>query len=152
MAARRLIAILLVLLFLSSLAAALAPVQQTGKSVSTTDSEPSTTAPAPSPPTLPGAVGVTPRVIEQSIDTSSEKTPAIQARTGDRLRLRVTSREPGTVELAGIGPAEDVGPQQPAFFDVLLREQGTYRVQFLGTGREIARIEVSDPEAPAPPR
>jgi hypothetical protein len=141
LAARRLIAILLVLLFLSSLAAALAPVQETGESVSSS-TETSTTDP-PTSPTLPGPSGEEPTLIIQSVDTSLERSPLIRAGVGDQLQLKVTSRRTGTVELEDIGPTEDAGPQQPAFFDVLLREPGTYRVRFLETDREIARIKVS---------
>lgn len=154
MAARRLIAILLVLLFLSSLAAALAPVRQTGKSVSTSSTDTSTTEATASPPTLPatgGSVGA-PGLINQSVDAATKKAPLIRAGVGDQLQLRVTSQRTGTVELVNIGPTEDVGPQQPAFFDVLLRDEGTYPVRLLGTDSEIARIKVSGPQAEAPPR
>jgi len=152
MAARRLIAILLVLLFLSSLATALAPVDRGSESSSTTSSsEPSSTSAATGEPgeTGPGAQG---GLIRQSIDTSARRAPTIAASVGDQLQLRVTSRRPGTVELSGIGPTEDVGPRQPAFFDVLLREEGPYEVQFLETERQIARIEVAGPGLEAPPR
>ena len=144
MAARRLIAILLVLLFLSSLAAALAPVENRVA----TDSSTSTTAEAP---TLREDGAAEPRSIEQTVDAGANRPIPIRARTGDRLELKVTSQESGTVELNGIGPTEDVGPRQPAFFDVLLREAGTYPVRFLGSEREIATIEVSPPR-PSPAR
>src|SRR5688500_5584805 len=138
MAARRLIAILLVLLFLSSLAAALAPVQDRA---GTESSSTSTTA---GPETLPDAeTPVDARVVEQSIDASAPRPALIRARVGDRLQLRVTSRRPGTVELVGLGPAEDVGPRQPAFFDVFLRDEGSYTVQFLESERDVAQLEVS---------
>ena len=152
MAARRLIAILLVLLFLSSLAAALAPVQQTGKSVSTSTTETSTSETTPSPPTLPAIGGSeAPALINQSIDAGLKKAPVIRAGVGDQLQLRVTSKTAGTVELVKIGPTEDVGPEQPAFFDVLLRDEGTYPVRLLGTDREIATIKVTAARAEAPP-
>lgn len=149
MAARRLIAILLVLLFLSSLAAALAPVSQTGKSASSSTTDTSTDA-AASPTLPPETSGEAPTLINQSIDTALEKPPLIRASIGDQLQLKVTSQETGTVELVHIGPTEDVGPQQPALFDVLLRDPGTYPVRFLETGREIAKIVVTatQPEAP----
>ena len=140
MAARRLIAILLVLLFLSSLAAALAPVPEregsTSSSTSTTEAS-----------TLPGAgAAQEPRLVKQTLDASVRRPVAIRARIGDRLELKVTSQlRSGTIELAGLGPTEDVGPAQPAFFDVLLREDGEYSVGFLGTDDEIARIVVSPP-------
>jgi hypothetical protein len=135
-----LIALLLVLLFLSSLAAALSPVQQSGKSVSTTEN--STTEAEPVTPSSPPAEVAESRLIRQSVDASRSEPPVIEADVGDQLQLRVTSKESGTVELTGIGPTEDVGPRQPAFFDVLLREDGIYVVRFLGTDREIAHIDV----------
>jgi len=145
MAARRLIAILLVLLFLSSLAAALAPVpEQTGTESSTTGSS-TTTADAP---TLPDPETGDARVVTQKVDASAPRPVLIRVRVGDRLRLKVTSQRPGTVELVDLGPTEDVGPNQPAFFDVLLREEGSHPVQFLDTERDIAQIEVSPPRTP----
>lgn len=140
-AARRLIAILLVLLFLSSLAAALAPVQPGTETTSSTTS--SGTAPAAEAPALPGGALGEPRVIDQSIHASDDRPALIRARVGDQLQLRVTSRRSGTVELQGLGPAEDVGAGQPAFFDVLLRDDGSYPVRFLDRKRQIARIRVS---------
>ena len=82
------------------------------------------------------------------MDAAADRPIPIRARTGDRLALKVTSRESATVELEGIGPTEDVGPRQPAFFDVLLREDGDYPVRFLDSQREIATIEVSPPRVP----
>jgi len=126
------------MLFLSSLAAAFAPVQEGveegGSTDSTTQSSTigSTGDPAPSEPQL----------IRQGLDASQKQPLTIRADAGDQLQLRVTSRRSGTIELAGIGPTEDVGPEQPALFDVLLEAEGTYPVRFLETEREIAQIEV----------
>lgn len=144
MAARRLVAVLLVLLFLSSLATALAPVEP-GMQTSTSSS----TAPASPGSNAQGAL------IRQSVDTSAATPPVIEATPGDQLQLRITSRAPGTIELAGIGPTEDVGPDQPALFDVLLEGAGEFPVRFLGSERRVATIEVSGPGpvvpvAPAP--
>lgn len=142
MAARRLIAILLVLLFLSSLAAALAPVQEGVK----TDSSSSTSTPTAETTTPSGDEALEEgRLISQSVDASGERPALVRARAGDLLELTVTSRRHGTVELEGLGPAEDVGPQQPAHFDVFLRDDGSFSVRFIDTGDEIARIEVSPP-------
>ena len=143
MAARRLIAILLVMLFLSSLAAALAPVEQDGGGTSTDSASTPSTAELPAQPASPASK---PQVIDRRIDASRATSPVIRAAPGDQLQLRITSQSSGTVEIAGIGPTEDVGPAQPAFFDVLLRDPGEYPVRFLETRREIARISVS----PAP--
>jgi len=128
------------MLFLSSLAAALAPVQQgvdEGGSSESSTSE-STTSSAGSPAASAGE----PRLIRQSVDASQARPVLIRADPGDQLQLRVTSETSGTVELAGLGPTEDVGPEQPAFFDVLLETEGTFPVQFLDDEREFARIEV----------
>jgi hypothetical protein len=144
-AARRLIAILLVLLFLSSLAAALAPVQDGRKLVSSTSSTETTTAEAPALPASDASSDA--RLISQSVDARNRRAAPIRARTGDQLQLRVTSDTPGTVELVGLGAAEDVGPKQPAYFDVLLRTDGTYPIRFFGADEDIARIEVSLPAA-----
>ena len=139
MAARRLIAILLVLLFLSSLAAALAPVQERTPQESSTS-----TTPEPADPTDVGGTRDA-RVIDQTIDASGKSPVRVKARAGDRLELKVTSTRSGTLELVGLGPAEDVGPRQPAFFDVLLANEGTYPVQFIDTQQDVARIEVAPP-------
>ncbi len=143
MAARRLIALLLVLLFLSSLAAALAPVQNGTKVVSTSSTSTTSTAEAPRLPD-PDAESEA-RLVSQSIDASALRSIPIRVRVGDQLQLKVTSSKAGTIELAGLGPTEDVGAEQPAFFDVLLRDNGTFPVRFLGTDDEIATIEVSPP-------
>jgi len=137
------------MLFLSSLAAALAPVQQgvdEGGS-SETSTEESTTSSALEP-NLPSSE---PQLIRQQVDASQERPVIIRADLGDQLQLRVTSERPGTVELSGLGPTEDVGPDQPAHFDVLLESDGNFPVRFLEperTEREFARIEVNDPEEP----
>lgn len=138
MAARRLVAVLLVLLFLSSLAAALAPVDPppSDTSTSSTTADPATTEAAD----LAGGT-----LIRQSIDASNRRPPTIQAEVGDQLQLRITSREPGTIEVVEIGATEDVGPDSPAFFDVLLTEDGEFPVRFLDTERRVGTIEVAGP-------
>lgn len=137
LAARRLIAVLLVLLFLSSLAAALAPVEGPDSTESSTST--STTATATDGDTGPGTL------IRQSIDASVGEPVTIRAETGDQLQLRVTSTNAGTIELEGLGDTEDVGPDAPALFDVLLEDEDDFAVRFLG-GREIATIRVADAE------
>ncbi len=142
MAARRLIALLLVLLFLSSLAAALAPVQngvRDGSSSTSTATE--ADAPAAAEEVAEGESSL----VTQTVDASAGRPTVVRAQTGDRLRLEVTSSRAGTVELAGLGPAEDVGENQPALFDVYLRDDGSYPVRFIDDEREIARIDVSIP-------
>ena len=134
MAARRLIAVILVLLFLSSLAAALAPVERQSETSTTT------TEPVTEPVAAQG------KVIRATLDGAAKRPQRIPARVGDQLRLRVKSDRVATVELVGLGPTEDVDPVAPALFDVLLSEQGRYEVRELGGRREVyGTIVVSRP-------
>ena len=136
MAARRLIAVMLVLLFLSSLAAALAPVERDSETTSTT-----TTLPEP------GSAGRG-KLLRERLDAGAEHPRTIAAAVGDQLQLRVAGPSARTVELVGLGADEDVAPGAPAHFDVLLGERGDFPVRILETRREIGVIVVSPPRAP----
>jgi hypothetical protein len=120
-AARRLIAVMLVLLFLSSLAAALAPVERQSDDTSTT-----TTATATQPVAEQG------ELVKATIDGAANRPQRVEAVVGDQLQLRVTSDRPATIELVGLGPTGDVDPLAPALFDVLLDRPGRYAVRELG--------------------
>jgi hypothetical protein len=134
-AARRLIAVMLVLLFLSSLAAALAPVERRSEDTST-----STTDAVTEPVAQQG------ELVEATIDGAAKRPQRVRAHVGDQLQLRVTSERVATVELAGLGPTEDVDPVAPALFDVLLPEPGRYEVRELGGKGEVyGTIVVSRP-------
>jgi hypothetical protein len=131
LAARRLIAVMLVLLFLSSLAAALAPVDER------VDSDSTTTAPLPEPPTERGELK------RESLEADAKRPATVRATVGDQLQLRVTAKRPGTIELAGLDADEDVDPDAPALFDVLLERVGRFRVREVESGRVVGLIEVS---------
>lgn len=133
------------MLFLTSLATAFAPVQEgtpEGETATESTSETSTSETA-----VPDPGAGEPQLIRQGLDTAQDRPPTVKAETGDQLQLRVTSRNTGTIELLGIGPTEDVGPEQPAFFDVLLVAEGTFPVRVLDTEREIATIQVASSES-----
>jgi len=132
------------MLFLSSLAAALAPVQQGPTEGGSSES--STTESTTSAGGAPETASSEPQLIRQGLDAAQARPLLIRASLGDQLQLRVTSERPGTVELVGLGPTEDVGPDQPAFFDVLLESEGTFPIRILDPEREFARIEVSEDE------
>ena len=132
MAARRLIAVMLVLLFLSSLAAALAPVERSSDETST-----STTDAITEPVATEGDI------VRATLDGTAKGPQRIKASVGDQLQLRVTARRPATIELVGLGPTEDVDPLAPALFDVLLEKRGTYRVRELESRQELGTIVVS---------
>ena len=145
MAARRLIAVMLVLLFLSSLAAALAPVEREPDEETTTTTTPLSDVTAPA-----GEA----KLLRERLDAGSKRPGVIRAGTGDQLQLRVTGRRPGTVELVGLGATEDLDPEAPALFDVLLESEGRFPVELLESGRRIGTIRVSPrvPQVPDPPR
>lgn len=145
MAARRLIAVMLVLLFLSSLAAALAPVGREPDEETTTTTTPLTDI---------TETGGEARLVRGRLDAGSKRPAVVRAGTGDQLQLRVTGRRPGTVELVGLGATEDLDPEAPALFDVLLDSEGRFPVEFLESGRRIGTIRVSPrvPREPAPPQ
>lgn len=134
MAARRLIAVMLVLLFLSSLAAALAPVDRQDETSTSTTTEPNLKASAPDG-----------KLVRATLDTKRQPGGVVRAAVGDQLQLKVTALHPGTVELVGLGATEDVDPLAPARFDVLLEvDAKRYRVKMLETGRTLGTIEVVD--------
>jgi hypothetical protein len=148
LAARRLIAILLVLLFLSSLAAALAPVGRDRAPIGPVTSTGTTTT-----STGPGVVPVEPvaeggSLVRERVAASAAKPQKVKAAAGDQLQLRVTSRTPGTLSIPVLGVSEDVDPEAPADFDVLLTDPGTFHVVFLGSDKAVASIEVSPRSAP----
>lgn len=133
MAARRLIAVMLVLLFLSSLAAALAPVEPQRDETSTS----TTTDPTPEAAFAGGDL------VREKLVADPKDPPRIKAAVGDQLQLRVTSKRAATLVLVRLGPTEDVDPAAPALFDVLLDRKGTFPIKELETGKKVGEILVS---------
>jgi hypothetical protein len=131
MAARRLVAVMLVLLFLSSLAAALAPVERPDE-----DAPESTPAPATKPVSDEG------RLVRKTIDADAKREATVKVRVGDQLQLRVRSSKPRTIELLRLGPTDDAALGVPATFDVLATQEGTFPIRILETGRRIGQIEI----------
>jgi hypothetical protein len=140
LAARRLIAVMLVLLFLSSLAAAFAPVDRNSETTSSTTTEP-----------LPDLAKDEGKLLRETIDSKAKRPPTIAARVGDQLQLRVEVGRPATLELVGIGDIEDADPVAPALFDVLLDTEGRFPIRALGSKQRVATIQVSPPRAPTGP-
>ncbi len=140
MAARRLIAVMLVLLFLSSLAAALAPVERSSDETSTSTTD-----------AITQPVRERADVIKAMLDGGRKPPQRIEASVGDQLQLRVSSPRVATIQLVGLGPTEDVDPIAPARFDVLLEEPGRYKVRELGGRPEPYGTIVVSPRAPREP-
>ena len=130
-AARRLIIIMLALLVLSSVAAALVPIDREALR-----DTPTRTASAPASPTG--------KLIEKEVDADvAAERQRIELRLGDSLALTVSSREPGLVEIGGLGLTEDVDPNEPAVFDLRPDERGSYPVRLIApVRRPFALIEV----------
>ncbi len=134
MAARRLIAVLLVLLFLSSLAAALAPVE-------TREDSQGDSTPVESPSTAPQAAGGV--LLSEKITARAQEPPIVRATAGDQLQLTVRVDDVATIAVEEFGEADDADPLSPARFDLFLTQAGSYSVTILETGREVAKIEVA---------
>jgi hypothetical protein len=131
MAARRLIIFMLALLVLSSVAAALVPIDSRRLNETST----TTTAPVASVPAG--------ELVRATVDAEDSGTEAIEMALGDRLELSVRAASPGLVEVEGLGQTDDVDPNAPATFDLRPFRAGDYPVRVLGTRRAVARIEVA---------
>jgi hypothetical protein len=130
-AARRLVILMLVLLGVSTIAAALVPVERDA------GTEGTTTTPTPAEKRDAGG-----ELVLESIDAQAKDPQVIRIELGDQLDLRVTSRRNDQVEIPRVGELEDVGPDAPARFDLLPFEAGDYVVRLVEAGRRIGRIEV----------
>ena len=121
---------MLILLVLSSIAAALIPVDRDKLS----DSSTSTTTPAA---TDQG------RLLTKKIDTAAAKPPPIHMQVGDELRLTVSSPVPNMVEIPAFGELEDVDPDLPAQFDLLAFDAGSFAVRLVDPPGLVADIDVA---------
>jgi hypothetical protein len=121
---------MLVLLVLSSIAAALIPVDRDRLSDSTSST---TTA-----PTTPQG-----SLIEKTVSTTERTPPVIRMHVGDELRLTVTSPVPNMVEIPAFGELENVDPDLPAQFDLLTFDAGNFAVRLVDPPGLIARLKVA---------
>lgn len=132
MAARRLIMAMLVLLVLSTILAALIPVERDRLR---DDSSTTTTTEATKP---------TGQLVRRSIGADDATPERIELSLGDQLELTVESPKlADQVEIPAFGQLADVDPDFPARFDLLVLETGTFPVRLVEAGRVIARIDVS---------
>jgi hypothetical protein len=155
MAARRLLIVMLVLLGLSTLAAALVP--QHSLRGGTTTSQVTTTQ-----PTTTTALPPAGRSLSVEIVVGGKKVPVVagplcKARkprceplhVGDQLSLEVLSKKHGELEIPAFGLIGVASANSPAFFQLLPREPATIGVLFTTPRRVAARIEVLSAEASA---
>jgi hypothetical protein len=139
MAARRLLIVMLVLLGLSTLAAALVPQHglRDGTTSNTTTTQPTTTA-ATTP--APGYVPPT------KIPVGGKKLPVVfPVHVGQQLTLLVRSRFPAELAIPSFGLVAFASPVAPARFSILPDTPGTYGIVFTDTGRIAAKIRVVGP-------
>jgi hypothetical protein len=140
MAARRLMALLLVVLVVSTVAAALiAPLRQ--------DSEPAPTEESTQAADAGRAANTADsgRLIQKSVQTPSKDPPTVRMRAGDQLELTVHARTPTQVEIPRLGQLEDAAPDAPAHFSILASSVGRFEARALGAG-PVATILVKDEE------
>jgi hypothetical protein len=147
MAARRLLIVMLILLGISTLAAALAPTHPPGSDTGTTTTEPAV------PPPTPEAGAGQGRLWMATIDADSERLPVvgtgrIRLHAGDELLLEVRSRRSDQVEIPAFGEIQAVSRDAPASFDLLLDEPGSYNVRLVDAGRNAGRLEVTPAARP----
>jgi hypothetical protein len=128
-AARRLIVVMLALLVVSSIAAALAPVRDTGEETTTSTTQVESQRPD--------------RLVRRTIDADARKPTRIAIDLGDQLELTVRARRLDLVEIAALGELEPVDPDAPAHFDLLPRQPGSFDVRLQDSRRVIGSIEVS---------
>jgi len=140
MAARRLIFVMIVMLMLSSFAAALVPVRESDEETSTSTSVATVDSQARG------------RLVEARIDASAREPKTIRIELGDQLTLTVASDTPGEIEIPELGELEDAEAGTPAHFDLLPFEAGTYEVRLVEPERLLGRIVVESSTGKAKPR
>ena len=141
MLARRLLALIAVLLVVLAVANAVAPRK--------TDRAPSSppgnagTAPAtpPSATAVPDTAGRT--VTAELSATPSGRTKVVRARLGDEVDLYVSAPVVGTVTLSGYDLLEAVDPSTPAEFHFIADRAGTFDVLLQEADAVVGRLRVS---------
>jgi hypothetical protein len=134
--ARRLLILLLVLLGISTLAAALAPVKSPQDKTTTTTTTPTVTTPSPPPAKSAG-------LFKYPLDANSGNVKVVELYAGEELLLTVKWKHYGQVSIPKLGQIEPVSPGFAAKFDLYLSQPGTYAVRLLPQNRLVGRLRVS---------
>lgn len=139
MAARRLVVAMLVMLALSTLAAALVPraAPKPGKQ---------NTVPArgatPRRPALPPPAPAAGRLRRSTLAADARRPTTVTVARGDQLLLRVAAATADQVEIEGLGQVQPVQPGTPALFDLLADRPGLFAVRLVDSGRRVGSIRV----------
>ena len=123
---------MLVLLGLSSLAAALVPAPEEPAETDSSTTSTSTTSDLPAGGEL----------LRVSVDADARRVERVELPVGDQLALDVRSRRPGEIEIPRLGLLQDVAPGAPARFDILAREPGKLEVRRVASRDRVTVIEV----------
>jgi len=147
--------VMLVLLGLSTLAAALLPPQALEEDTTGTTS---TTEATETTPTETAPRGK--ELAQQRIKVGGKRIPVVSCparlrrvkrcrpiEAGDQLSLVVSSTKADELEMPAFGLVDSVGPNKPARFEILVTSPGSYKLRFVSTGRIAARIVVEKPGA-----
>jgi hypothetical protein len=141
MLARRLLALIAVLLVILAIANAVAP-----RNASRTPTPPpATTGATPAtPPSASAAPDSTGRVVTAELSaTPSGRTKVVRARLGDEVDLYVSAPVVGTVTLSGYDLLEAVDPSTPAEFHFIADRAGTFDVLLQEADAVVGRLRVS---------
>ncbi len=151
MAARRLLIVMLVLLGLSTLAAALVPQHSlrdttTGSTTTTQPTESTTTSSAPAGRSLSAVITVGGRkipVVAGPVCRKHEPKCQPSIHVGDQISLQVLSRKKqAALEIPSFGLFGIASSNAPAFFDLLPQEVGKIGILFSSSRKVAARIDV----------
>jgi hypothetical protein len=147
MAARRLLIVMLILLGISTLAAALVPQHALRSPNATTAT--TTTTPAP---TTTVAGGPSPGYLPPTLITVGGKKVAFPVvsplHVGDQISLQVRSRFPTQLSIPAFGLVGFATPQAPAMFELIADQPGTFGILFEPSGKVAAQIRVVSPKKP----
>lgn len=134
MAARRLVALLIALLVISTIATALAPPRESEDESSSTMT---TEQQAPEQNSSP----VSSDLVETSLDASDpDGNESIRAALGDQLDLTVKAGETVLIEIPDLGLYGTAARGAPVYFDLIMRREGSFEVT--AGGKRIGTIEV----------
>jgi hypothetical protein len=130
---------MLVLLAISTLAAALVPAPGERDPAPGERARQPQSRPSPEPRRA-GAV-----LTEARIDAAASRPALARIERGDQLALEVSAPFGDQIEVAGLGLVETVDRFAPAAFDILAPRRGTFAVRALDANRVVARIVVGAP-------
>jgi hypothetical protein len=150
MTARRLLIVMLVLLGISTLAAALVPQRTLRRETTATNTATQPPQAAPAPPVAAG------RSLMATIVVGGKKIPEVAGpvcakrkpscepiHVGDQVTLEVASRFPTQLEIKEFGLLGFAAPNAPARFELLPQSPDTIGIVFAPAGRRVAaRVRV----------